>query len=141
MAFWNVDLETRMGARSAMDQVKLACFIFAGISAFGGIMAFWFNPGPISILNFLPATIALIAGLRLKAGEVDSVFWAIAAAALLVLIILSNIFGVVTGTTGFLALSFLVAFAILLIMMINGIRAAFALRKGEFAEDHWDTFE
>lgn len=141
MAFWNVDLETRMGAESAANQGSLACFIFAGFSVLAAVFAGAVLPSGLAdnnaaLLFYLTVVgvqlaVVLVAGFRLRAGK--GAFWGLAATALMALNTLSQLIS--------FALIALVISAILLVFMVQGVRGAFALRNAHFSEDEIEAFE
>lgn len=139
MAFWDVDLTTRSGAETATSQGALACFITAGLTVvgaffFGGIVGFDTVEGQITIgVIGVQAVIALIAGLRLRATK--GAFWGIAVVAMLVLEIINKLV-TLTGLGG------LVINGIMLVMVVQGVRGAWALRRGTgFEDDDVEAFE
>lgn len=139
MAFWDVDLTTRSGAETATSQGALACFITAGLTVlaavfFGGIIGFDTLDGQIAMgVIGLQAVIALVAGFRFRAGK--GAFWGIAVAAMLVLEIINKLI-TLTGIGG------LVINAIMLVVVVQGVRGAWALRSGAgFEDDHAEVFE
>lgn len=139
MAFWDVDLTTRGGAETATSQGALACFITAGLTVVGalfvgGVVGFDTLEGQI-VMGTVAAQglIALVAGLRLRIGK--GAFWGIVVAAMLVLEIINKL---VTLT----ALAGLVINGIMLVMVVQGVRGAWALRSGAgFEDDHVEVFE
>lgn len=139
MAFWDVDLTTRSGAETATSQGALACFIIAGLTVlaavfFGGMIGLDTIDGQIAIgVIGLQAVIALVAGLRFRAGK--GAFWGIAVVAMLVLEIINKLV-TLTGIGG------LVINAIMLVVVVQGVRGAWALKSGTgFEEDHVEVFE
>lgn len=139
MAFWDVDLTTRSGAETATSQGALACFITAGLTVVGalfvgGVVGFDTLEGQIAMgAVAVQAVIALVAGLRLRSGK--GAFWGIVVAAMLVLEIINKLV-TLTGIGG------LVINAIMLVMVIQGVRGAWALRSSAgFEDDHVEVFE
>lgn len=138
MAFWDIDLETRMGAESAADQGGLACFVYAGLTALS--TAFIFSTlgietleGQIAIgLNVVQMVITLVAGFRLRSGH--GAYWAIAAAALLVMSLIIQLAELNFGLGVLIGI-------ILLVFTVQGARGAWALKRGGFAEDDVEAFE
>ncbi len=137
MAFWDADLETRMGAETAADAGGMASFVFAGLSVLGAVIF-----GGLTSMDTTEAIggavavgiqvlIGIVAGFRLRAGK--GAFWGIAVAALLAIELLFKLatFAISGG---------LVINVILLVVVVQGIRGAFALR-GSFAEDEIEAFE
>lgn len=139
MAFWDVDLTTRGGAETATSQGALACFITAGLTVvgalfFGGMVGFDTIEGQITVgLIGVQALIALVAGLRLRAGK--GAFWGIAVAVMLVLEMINKVV-TLTGIGG------LVINGIMLVMVVQGVRGALALRRDTgFEDDDVEVFE
>ncbi|WP_285713637.1 hypothetical protein [Erythrobacter oryzae] len=139
MAIWDADLSTRGGAETAADQGGLACFITAGLTVlsalfYGGMAGFDTLEGQVTAgMIGLQALIALIAGFRLKAGK--GVFWGGAVAAMLVLEIFNKLL-TLTGLGG------LVLNLFFLVMVVQGVRGAWALRRGTgFGDDDLEVFE
>lgn len=139
MAIWDADLTTRGGAETAADQGGLACFIVAGLTVLGafflgGMAGFDTAEGQATVAVIgVQALIALIAGFRLKAGK--GAFWGIAVAVMLVLEIINKL---VTMTF----LGGLVLNALFLVMVVQGVRGAWALRRGTgFEDDNVEVFE
>lgn len=139
MSIWNADLTTRMGAESAADNGGLACFFFAGFSVLGlalsGVIASYDTPEGIAVLVITGTLvlISIVAGLRLKAGK--GAFLGVAATVLMILELAGRL---INGDIGF-GIIFQV---ILLIVLIQGVRGAWALRnEAGFDEDDMETFE
>jgi hypothetical protein len=139
MAVWDIDLTTRSGAETAADQGGLACFIVAGMTVlgalvFGGLAGFDTAEGMIAAGTIAAqAVIAAIAGFRLRAGK--GAFWGVAVAVLLVLEIVSKLV-TLTGLGG------LVLNVLFLVMVVQGVRGAWALRGHPlFADDEAEVFE
>lgn len=139
MAFWDVDLSARSSAETAADQGGLACFTTAGLTVlgalfFGGMVGFDTIEGQLTVgVIGLQALIALVAGFRLKAGK--GVFWGSAVAAMLVLEIINKLL---------IALAFggLILNLFFLVMVVQGVRGAWALRRGTgFEDDQVEVFE
>lgn len=137
MAFWNIDLTTRAGARSALHQASIGCFIFCGMAVLGMAVATFSGQVPGSGTAIIVAAgfelgVALIAAFRLRAGK--GLYWTMAAAALLALEIINNIIMLKIGGGSILSV-------ISLVFMINGIRAGFALKRGVgFDDDDYEVF-
>lgn len=136
MSFWKIDLTTEDGALNAAHTGGMACYIAAGLTVLGA--AFFAGAAPagaerIGVIAVAAAsvTIFLIGGWRLRNGK--GVFWGGAAVALLLVEILSKLI-TLTGLFG------LVVNVILLIVVANGVRGAWALRRG-FDEDAAEVFE
>ena len=135
MAFWDLDLTTRMGAENAAQQGSLGCFLFGGLTLFGAYMAFeMFESGTLEGqiglgLVAVWAVVSFIAGFRLLRGK--GAYWAIATAVLLAATILANI--VIA-----LNIAWLLVWSALLVVILRGIRGALALRSRD-AFDAGDT--
>lgn len=136
MSFWKIDLTTEDGAANAAATGGTACFIAGGLTLLGAAFAAGTvrmgGQAPI-VLGFAAASIViyLSAGTRLREGK--GVFWGGTAVALLVLEVFTKL---VT-----LSLFGLLINAILLIVIANGVRGAWALRKGGFDDDTAEVFE
>ena len=138
MAFWDIDLTTRMGAQSAAQQGGLASYFVAGFSIVGGLVL-----GGLTELETaeavssavgigVAALVAAIAGFRLRAGK--GAFWGIAVAVLLVIEVI--------GKLATFALGGIVLNVIFLVMVVQGVRGAWALRsESGFSEDDIEVFE
>ena len=129
--FWTTDLTTRAGALSATKSGSTGAFIFCGMGVVGMIF-FGLKVGFTTSLGIaeiaaagFEAAVALIAGLRLRQGK--GVIWGGAAA---VLVALEGLGKVVAMSIGGALLSLAV-----LIMLINGVRGALALKKDAGFED------
>lgn len=123
--FWNADLSTRAGARTAAGMGGVICFVLAGlavlgIAVFGGLMA-TNDVERIAGMIFIGIEVVLflIAGFRLRAGK--GAFWGIAAALLLALEMVGKLVAVSIGG--------LIFNGIMMVVLVNGIRGAFALRN------------
>ena len=138
MAFWEIDLETRMGAQSAADQGGLACFVYAGLSFFGLVVSgVLFQLSRTDSMVLLGITIALIllaisAGFRLRDGF--GAYIGISVAVLMVLNLLIQLVSMQIGLG-------LILNVLLLYYLVQGLRGAWALRKGRFDEDDFVAFE
>ncbi len=137
MSFWKIDLTTEDGAANAAATGGTACFIAGGLTLLGAVFAagtirMMGGQAPI-VLGFAAASIViyLSAGIRLREGK--GVFWGGTAVVLLVLEVLTKL---VT-----LSLFGLLINAILLIVIANGVRGAWALRKGGVDDDTAEVFE
>ncbi len=136
--FWRVDLTSRLGAHSATHQGALACFIFAGLAVLGffllGGIAGFTTPDGIAVmigagLEFIVATIA---GLRLRAGK--GAYWGMATAFLATLELIGKVVALSIGG--------IVIGALVLVYVVNGVRGALALKRGQgFADDAAEAFE
>ncbi|WP_423604077.1 hypothetical protein [Sphingomonas sp. MS122] len=137
MSFWKIDLTTEDGAANAAATGGMACFIAAGLTLLGAVFIFGAVrigvQAPI-VLGFAAVSIViyLVAGWRLRGGK--GAFWGGAATALLVLEALSRLIAL-TGLFG------LVINVILVIVIANGVRGAWAMRKGGFDQDAAEVFE
>ncbi|QNA85675.1 hypothetical protein G4G27_18070 [Sphingomonas sp. So64.6b] len=132
MAFWNIDLTTKDGAESAAQNGGLACFIAAGLTILGIAVIVATHTGPAAELAGGIAGVAVetivftIAGFRLRAGK--GVIWGGVATLLLVVEIVAKLITMI-GLGG------IVINAILLVVMINGVRGALALKRGDLDVD------
>jgi hypothetical protein len=136
MSFWKIDLTTEDGAVSAATTGGAACFVAAGLTVLGGILFAGAAPNTEEQIGVLVAAglsliVFLVAGWRLRSGK--GAFWGGAAAALLVLEIITKLI-TLNGVGG------LIINTILLIVITNGVRGAWALRSG-FDEDAAEVFE
>ncbi|GGY92378.1 hypothetical protein [Novosphingobium colocasiae] len=137
MAFYDIDLSTRMGAESAVHMGGVACFVFAamsvlGIVIFGGTAGFTTPEGIGGMIGIgLQTLIGIAAGFRLRAGK--GLILGMVVAVLLVLEIVAKIMAVsIFGTMITIGL---------MVMLVNGLRGARALRnKAGFAEDEAEVF-
>lgn len=130
MAFWDVDLTTRAGAREAMHQGSLACFVFCGMAALGVGVSYMGGISQadafyVAIAAGCELVIGLIAGLRLRAGK--GFYWTIGAATLLGIELLFKVVSLAFGGL-FIGVPALV-------FMINAVRAASALKNEVGFED------
>ncbi|MCJ2178619.1 hypothetical protein [Novosphingobium album (ex Hu et al. 2023)] len=131
MAFYDIDLTTRAGATGAAKQGGLACFVFAGMGALGvallGGIAGYTTPEGIGFMfgGGLEAVVGVIAGLRLRAGK--GVFWGGYAALLLT--------AETIGKAVSLSIGGFILSVVVLVIMVNGIRGALALKRGVLFED------
>lgn len=135
MAFFKIDLSTQAGARRAATLGSWGCFAFAALTFFVGVVlgsltGFETVQGVSFLIGAaIEVAVALIAGLRLRAGK--GAFWGLVTAVILALELalklsnLANIVGIV------------IDIAILIVILI-GVRGAFALRKGGFADADGD---
>jgi hypothetical protein len=140
MAFWNVDLETEDGAKSAAQLGGFACFIAAGLGVLGvGIatMALASTGDRVNAIATLSVGLVeillfVVAGFRLRAGK--GVVWGSVAALVILLEIVMKLV-TLTGVGG------IVISVILLVGMINGVRGARALGGVELgAEEAAEIF-
>lgn len=138
MSLWKIDLTTEDGAANAAATGGMACFVMAGLSVLGvAILAgtgIFSAAARMGVLGYGAASVLvfLAAGWRLRSGK--GAFWGIAAALLLVIEIVSKL---VTMS----GIGFLIVNVIVLIVVVNGVRGAWALRKGGFDEDAVEVFE
>jgi len=137
MAFWDADLTTRMGAETATGQAGLACFILAGFRIlaalfFGGMAGIDSLEGQIIAgLTTIEALVAVVAGFRFRSGK--GTYWGIAVAALLAMGILNSLASVAIGG--------IVISAIFLVIVVQGVRGALALKSTHFDDDDLEAFE
>lgn len=140
MAFWDIDLTTRVGARSAAGTGATAAYIYAGVTLIGALLtgALLKQVGKFgqTALEFGPiviAVLALFAGFRLKDGKglvLGSILAVIVALGLLMQLASLAIGG---GT----AISLVV-----LVLLVQGLRGAYALHKSQnFEDDDIAAFE
>ncbi|WP_428332677.1 hypothetical protein [Novosphingobium sp.] len=137
MAMGNVDLTTRMGAHTATRTGSYAAFTFAVLGLLGalvyGFVIMKTNPGlakGATIGGLVEAVMGTIAGWRLRMGK--GLFWG---GATLFMVALELIGKVVAVQFGGLAIDSVVA-----IYLFNGLRGAYVLRQGRFAEDEAEVF-
>lgn len=131
MAIWNADLTTEDGALGAAQMGGYACFVAAVLGAIG--LAFIF--GLIRVGAVMPliglTTLAeilvyVVAGFRLHSGK--GAYWGIAAAVILAFELALKIAMLAVSIGMFINL-------LLLVVTINGIRGARALRSGTLDAD------
>lgn len=135
MAFWNVDLTTEDGALGATGNGAYACFIAAiltAISAFflGGMTSDMVARGAMGVIALVAIGLFVVTGLRLRSGK--GAFWGSVAVAWLGLEVLGKLLA--------LSIPGLIINTVLLIVLINGVRGAWALRRG-VGDDAGATFE
>jgi len=137
MAFYDIDLTTRTGARGAAHQGGLACFVFAGLAVvgvvvFGGAAGYSTPEGIAAMAGAgTEVVIGLIAGMRLRAGK--GMYWGSFVAVLLALEIAMKAVNLAFGG--------LIISGIILVILINGIRGAWALkRQVAFEDDDAEVF-
>lgn len=126
MAFWSTDMTTEDGALGAAGQGGIACFVSAVLTVIGAVFLGALQaqgPEGIFVLGFagLELVVFLIAGWRLRAGK--GVIWGSAAAALLLLELVTKLAVLMIGVG-------LILNVVLLVVTVNGVRGAWALRKG-----------
>lgn len=127
MALWSSDLSTQDAAEGATSVAALACFIMAGLCVLTGLfmtgMLAGSTPEQVSYAFIglgIELVVFLIAGLRFRAGK--GFVWGIAAALILLLELLVKLAA--------LAIPGMIINGIALIVIINGIRGAAAMRRG-----------
>ena len=126
MAFWSVDLTTRDGAESAASLGGIACFISAGLTVLGMIFigAVQAQAGLESIITLvsvgIEAAIFLLAGWRLRKGK-GLILGGISA----LMMLYEGVFKLMSLSIGGVVIN-----AVLLVVMVNGLRGAWTLRRG-----------
>lgn len=138
MAFWDVDLDSRVGAQGATHLGSIGAFAFAVLallSAFvlGGISGFDTAEGiGIAVSATVEAIIAAIAGFRFREGK--GAFWGLG---LLAILLIEGLFKLLTLSIGGLVIN-----VVLLVCVLQGVRGAFALRNSAgFPEDDAGVFD
>jgi hypothetical protein len=126
MAFWSTDMTTEDGALGAAGQGGVACFASAVLTVIGTVFVGALQmqgPQAMFVLGFagVELLVFLVAGWRLRSGK--GLIWGSAAAALLLLELVTKLAVLMIGIG-------LLLNAILLIVTVNGVRGAWALRKG-----------
>ena len=102
-----------------------------GMFLLGGLAGFSTVEGKVVVAAAgLEALVGLVAGLRFRAGK--GAFWGIVALALMTLEFVAKLAAV--------SLVGIVITGILCVFLFNGIRGAFALKRGKFDEDMADVF-
>ena len=127
MSFWKIDLTTEDGAANAA----------AGLTVLGGILFASTASNAeerigVLVVAGLSLIVFLVAGWRLRGGK--GAVWGAIAAALLALEIITKLI-TLSGIGG------LIINVILLIVVTNGVRGAWALRKGSFDDATAGIFE
>ena len=139
MALWDIDLTTRVGARGAARTAATGAYLFAGATLLGALV-FGQLLQPVGTtgrtsLNLLPlvqVVLAVFAGFRLQDGK-----GLILGSILFVVVALSMI----SSALG-LAIGGVVLCGIVLVLLFQGLRGAYALHKGVgFEDDDIATFE
>lgn len=135
MAFWNVDLTSEDGALGATGNGAYACFIAAGLTAIstfflGGMTPDMATRGAMAVVAVVAIGLFIVTGWRLRSGK--GAFWGSVAVAWLGLEVLGKLLAV--------SIPGLIINTVLLIVVINGVRGAWALRRG-VADDAGATFE
>jgi hypothetical protein len=123
--FWNIDLTTEDGAMGAAQLGSYACFVAAALGLWSMVMVWGLIQAgaymPL-VAGFMLAEILLFAGtglrMRIGKGGVIGIF----AALMLVLELVAKLLA--------FSIPGLIINAILLVVTINGIRGAWAIRKG-----------
>jgi hypothetical protein len=133
MSIWSVDLTTEDGARSATSLAGMACFIASGLSAIAGAFLLTRAAEPAAAATLISvgieAVLFLIAGVRFRTGK--GFYWGIAVTVVLAIEMAAKL--------ATLSIGGLIINGILLIVIVNGVRGARALRQG-FAEDQAEIF-
>jgi hypothetical protein len=136
--FWDIDLTTRAGAESATYLGSLACFIRAGFTVIGFLFLLGANAlvGPqtyyIVIATVIELVTVLVAGFRLRAGK--GFIWGMAAFLIMSLMLIMSFFSFSIGG--------IVIYAIFSIVIFNGVRGAYVLKRGTgFEEDELNSVE
>jgi len=134
--FWEVDLSTQAGAQSATRQAAFACFVFCGLGVLGialagGVIGFETPEGlGIAIVAALEIVVALIAGLRFRAGK--GVVWGIVTAVLCSVELISKL--MTLSITGIFITGAILA------IIVQGVRGALALRANRFPDEDVGAF-
>jgi hypothetical protein len=135
MAIWSSDLTTQDGATGAAELGGYACFVSAAL----GFLALFMMlsliqsgvlPAISGLVMLAENLLFVVAGFRLRAGKgavLGIVVAVVLALELLVKLASLSIVGIIVD-------------AILLVVVINGVRGAFALRKGRFEGDEAEIF-
>lgn len=136
--FWSIDLTTRAGARGAAHTAGTAAFAYAVATFFGAVVGSTIlqtSSSTHSSINVVPialVTLAAFAGFRLQDGK-GLVIGAVLAVVVL-LDLLAHVL-VLQGIPG------MVLCAVVLVLLIQGLRGAAALRRGTgFDDDDVGTF-
>lgn len=135
MAFWNIDLTTEDGALGAASNGAYACFIAAVLTAIstfflGGMASDTIAAGAMVVAGGVAIGLFVVAGLRLRSGK--GAFWGSVAVAWLGLEVLGKLIA--------FSIPGLIINTVLLIVLVNGVRGAWALRRG-VGDDTGATFE
>ncbi len=135
MAFWNIDLTTEDGALGAASNGAYACFIAAVLTAIstfflGGMASDTIAAGAMVVAGGVAIGLFVVAGLRLRSGK--GAFWGSVAVAWLGLEVLGKLIA--------FSIPGLIINTVLLIVLVNGVRGAWALRRG-VGDDAGATFE
>lgn len=126
--FWQVDLSTSEGARSAAHSAGTAAFVYAGLTVltallFGQMFVPVGKYGQTSF-NLMPLGIAFLgvtAGFRLRDGK------GLIAGALLALVVVLNVLGKLASLSSWSGTAIDV---VVLVLLVPGLRGAAALRRG-----------
>jgi len=149
MAMWNADVTTRLGAGTAARMGGTAAFVFAGLGLLGvvffGVASLKTGPAvaggglllvmmktdaAMAVIGGLTeALIGIIAGFRLREGK--GLVWGGMA---MILVVLELIGKVADSHFGGLVINIVIA-----AYLFNGLRGAYALAKGRFAQDEADV--
>lgn len=126
MAFWTTDLTTHDGAIGAAEMGGTSCFVAAGLSVVGlALTLVYVSTGAVGAVGLaivaVEVTAFIVAGSRLRAG--NGAVWGMIAALLLVI----EIGGKLASMTGLIGM---MIDSVLLVGVVNGVRAAFALKRG-----------
>ncbi|MDF7775123.1 hypothetical protein P1X14_07685 [Sphingomonas sp. AOB5] len=136
MALWDTDLTTEDGALGAAQTGSFACFIAAGLAGISLATTWPFIqngsvPALVGLLSLTQLSVSLFAGIRMRSGK--GLISGSATALILLLILLGSVMSVSIGG--------IIINAILLVVVINGIRGAATLRTGKFdAEETAEIF-
>lgn len=138
MAFWEIDLTTRAGARGAAHTAGTAAFVYAGATVLGaligGAMVQTVNLAQTS-LNVLPivlAALAAFAGFRLQDGK------GMIIGSVLAVIVALDLLAHVLALQGYAGL---VLCGVVLALLVQGLRGVRALHQGRgFEDDDIETF-
>jgi hypothetical protein len=131
MAIWKADLTTEDGALGAAQMGSYACFVAAVLGVIGLVLTFGLIQNGsilpyIALASLCETLVYLAAGFRLHAGK--GTYWGIAAAVLLALQLALKVATLAISIGMFVNL-------LLLVVTINGVRGARALRSGRFDAD------
>ncbi|WP_309751719.1 hypothetical protein [Novosphingobium sp.] len=126
--FWQVDLTTADGARSAARSAGTAAFIYGGLAVlvamlFGQLFVPIGKYGQTS-LNLMPfgiSFLAVVAGFRLRDGK------GLIAGSLLAVVVVFNVLANLASLSGWGGTAINV---VVLIVLVQGLRGASALRRG-----------
>jgi hypothetical protein len=127
MALWDLDLTTEDGAIGAAQAGGLAAFIAGLLTGLTLVTtADLMRTGAVTplfgLITLIQAALYIVAGLRLRAGK--GLVWGSIAALLLGLTLAGNLISVAIGG--------IIINGILIVVLVNGLRGAWALRAGKF---------